>query len=299
MIPQFPEFKKIELDDRHEVSAITEKHHAYSDFEFGSLYAWDVKEDIELSMLNANLIVKFTDYITGEPFLSFIGNNEVNDTTIKLIEESAKRGYSKKLSLVPEVAASLLSDEQFEIEESRDHADYILDLSKYITYAGGKLKHRRNFFNGFMKMYPHYTVEQLDLTSEDVKKEVTELYRAWQEGKGFLSLSEAFAYERFLQVAHHFNHSSIGVRVDGKLVGFHVSTLPPGDHANGLFEKADINYHGIYPLLMHEVAKDHISRGYNFLNFEQDLGILNLRRSKLEFDPVNFFKKYNVSRKKS
>jgi hypothetical protein len=47
------------------------------------------------------------------------------------------------------------------------------------------------------------------------------------------------------------------------------------------------------------VAKDHISRGYNFLNFEQDLGILNLRRSKLEFDPVNFFKKYNVSRKKS
>jgi hypothetical protein len=182
----------------------------------------------------------------------------------------------------------------FDVQESRDHFDYVLDISRYIDYAGGKLKSRRNFLNGFLKIHPNYESCSLDLTDEKTKKEVSELYRKWQEAKGFLTLSEAFAYERFLENSKHFKYLAVGIRVHGKLIAFHISMLPKGKVANGLFEKADTSYHGVHAILMHEVAKKLLENGYTHLNYEQDLGLENLRKSKMAYDPAYFMKKYSV-----
>ena len=42
--------------------------------------------------------------------------------------------------------------------------------------------------------------------------------------------------------------------------------------------------------LMHETAKILIEKGYQFMNYEQDLGIPNLRAAKLAFSPTYFLK---------
>ena len=92
MIPEFPQFKNLELTDKKEVEKITGKYPPYSDFNFVSMWSWDIKGEMRLSILNGNLVVRFTDYITGNPFYSFLGNNEVNDTVEKLLELSKKEG---------------------------------------------------------------------------------------------------------------------------------------------------------------------------------------------------------------
>ena len=80
MIPEFPEFKKLELSDKEDVEAFTKKFPPYSDFNFVSMWSWDIKGEMRLSILNGNLVVRFTDYITGDPFYSFLGNNKTNET---------------------------------------------------------------------------------------------------------------------------------------------------------------------------------------------------------------------------
>ncbi|MFH1170731.1 MAG: hypothetical protein V1704_04200 [Candidatus Vogelbacteria bacterium] len=43
------------------------------------MWSWDVNGEMRISELNGNLVVRFNDYLTGEPFYSFLGDNEVNE----------------------------------------------------------------------------------------------------------------------------------------------------------------------------------------------------------------------------
>ena len=67
MIPQFPEFKSLELSDKKDIESFTKRFPPYSDFNFVSMWSWDIKEEIRISQLNGNLVVRFTDYLTGKP----------------------------------------------------------------------------------------------------------------------------------------------------------------------------------------------------------------------------------------
>src|SRR3989344_9175835 len=97
MIPKFPQFKNLELSDKKDVEKFTSQFPPYSDFNFVSMWSWDVKGEMRLSTLNDNLVVRFTDYLTGKPFYSFLGNNKVNETAQTLINLSKKEGLKPEL----------------------------------------------------------------------------------------------------------------------------------------------------------------------------------------------------------
>ena len=84
MIPNFPEFKALELSDREEIENITKQFPPYSDYHFPSMYIWDIHEPILLSVLNKNLVIRQSDCLTGEPFYSFIGTNSIEETINKI-----------------------------------------------------------------------------------------------------------------------------------------------------------------------------------------------------------------------
>ena len=90
MIPEFPQFKKLELSDRKDLEKFTSKFPPYSDFNFVSMWAWDTKGEMQISQLNGNLVVQFTDYINGKPFFSFLGDSLVLDTIKTLLDFSKK-----------------------------------------------------------------------------------------------------------------------------------------------------------------------------------------------------------------
>ncbi len=102
MLPEFPNFKKLELTDKEDVEKITSKFPPYSDFNFISMWSWDTKGEMRISQLNNNFVVRFTDYLTGEPFYSFLGDNKVNETAEALLELSKKEKVMPKLQLLPE-----------------------------------------------------------------------------------------------------------------------------------------------------------------------------------------------------
>ena len=277
-IPQFPKFKKLQISDQKEIEAYTAAFPPYSDFEFASLWAWDFKDEIELSWLNANLVVKFTDYITGQPFFSFLGEMETSQTTEALINLSIFEKYDSRLMLIPQTSAEKLNPEKFVIEESRDHFDYIFELKRFIDFSGSKLKSRRNFLNGFLNKHPNYHMRLMDLKEKGSYESIIELCNRWEDNRGGQIPNETKALKRFIDTADSFQYVIPSVWIDDKLVAFCIVILTPGSCATGLFAKADTSYHGIYTLLMHEIAKELIRRNYTHLNHEQDLGIENLRQ---------------------
>src|SRR6185295_11781832 len=125
MIPEFPKFKKLELEDKKEIEEFTSKFPPYSDFNFVSMWSWDIRGEMRISQLQENLVVKFTDYLTGKPFYSFLGNKNTNSTVEKLLFLSKAEKLEMVLKLVPEDSVLGLDIKKYNIVEDRDHFDYI------------------------------------------------------------------------------------------------------------------------------------------------------------------------------
>ncbi len=293
MIPQFPEFKKLELSDKEEVESCTNKYPPFSDFEFGSLYAWDIAGLMKLCFLDTNLVLLFSDYITGEPFYTFIGTNKVNETTARLLDLSLEEGHKPLLKLIPETVANLIDANSFVISADRDHFDYIYATEQHITHNGSALKTIRNNLSQFLKLH-HAEVIELDLSNEATKEEIHILSRRWADSKIYTDSNDPFALSRFLDVSSEFEYLAIGVKLAGVLEAFNISVLCRDRYANCLFAKANVQFRGIYSFLMHETAKRLSQDGYVYLNYEQDLGIPKMRRAKTAFRPDSFLRKYQI-----
>jgi len=69
----------------------------------------------------------------------------------------------------------------------------------------------------------------------------------------------------------------------------------PKKYAISHFFKADNLHNGVYDFLNKKVSQYLATHNVALWNWEQDLGIENLRRSKKSYRPVNFLKKYKVS----
>ncbi|MDA1169039.1 MAG: hypothetical protein O3A36_01745, partial [bacterium] len=143
-IPQFPEFKPLELSDREEIIKHTSKFVPYSDFNFTSLWSWDTDKKLKVSNLNQNLVVQFSDYISDEQFLSFIGTNEVNETMSHLLALAEIKGLLSTVKLVPSVVVEKLDTSRFIVEEDRNNFDYIYSVQGLTELKGSLFADIRN-----------------------------------------------------------------------------------------------------------------------------------------------------------
>lgn len=294
MLPQFPNFKPLELSDREDIEAITQKYPPYSDFNFISMWSWDVTGEMRISQLNGNLVVRFNDYITGKPFYSFLGNSNSTDTINQLLDLSRREGLDTMLKLLPESSIDALERTLFVLEDDRDNFDYIYLLNKLKTYDGNKLRAKRNFYNRFKKNYI-YSVEILNASNPQMQERIMRLFDIWRKNKNINeedALNERRAFLRIFDVAADKKIIFVGMFVNEDLVGLVINELVSSEYATLHFEKADESYIGIYACLMLENAKILSIFDKKLLNFEQDLGKEGLRLGKRSFQPSNFLKKY-------
>ena len=102
MIPLFPQFKKLELSDKESVYALLSLYPPYSDFNFAGTWSWDVRNKMQISNLNGNYVIRFIDYVTGEPFFTFLGEHKVNETITLLLDIARSENYTPELKLIHE-----------------------------------------------------------------------------------------------------------------------------------------------------------------------------------------------------
>lgn len=299
MIPEFPEFKKLELSDREEIESFTKKFPPYSDFNFNSMWAWNINDDVRLSQLNNNLIVRFSDYVTGKPFYSFFGLSNIQDTFSSLLDLSKSENLSPCLKLISEEVIKYCNPEKFIFAEDRDHFDYILSVERLLPHDGTerKLSSRRKEANKF-KNNDDVEVKLIDLNQSEVRYSINEVFSRWES-----QLSVSFdnighmkmALERFLSLGKFENMICVGVYKKNQLIGYSINEVLGNGYAIGHFQQGDVlEFSGIYGLLMHEVSPYLAEKKCDFINIEQDLNIAGLRSWKNSLNPVGFLKKYIV-----
>ena len=300
MISKFPDFKKITTADRKGVELYTHLYKPYSDFNFTSLWAWDTNGERMISELNGNLVVRFTDYETCEPFFSFLGNNKPKETAQELIHFAEKSGVSPILRFVPEESISGLESPDFKVEEDRDNFDYIFYVPQLIDLQGSKFKEKRHSATRFLREYPDAVFKLKELSHTDIHEQIIAVLKLWKDkkesdGKVYDSEHEKTAIIRLLETANDHKLFISCVFLYDTMIGFSIDEILPLHYAISHFFKADNSYEGIYDFLNREVSKFLTTQDVKWWNWEQDLGIENLRKSKMSYSPVDFLKKYKVS----
>lgn len=299
MIPTFPEFKLIELDDMEEVDRATSGFAPYSDFNFISMWSWNLVDEIAISKLNDNLVVRFTDYVTCKPFLSFIGDKKINDTCEQLLDFAIKNNLSPSMHWVPEVCVKEIDLDKFEVHEDRDHFDYIYNIADLRDYPGNKFSKKRNHVSGFLKKFPNVEARTLSLKDKNVSDSVFKLFEKWQSNK-FKEvdheLHDLSAMKRLLRGIEIFDLVVVGIFIEESLVAMFVNQLIDSEYSLAHMMKADLSVDdGLYAFLMKKNAEILSSLNIKFFNYEQDLGLENLRIAKGRFYPQKFLKKYTIN----
>jgi hypothetical protein len=300
VIPKFPEFKKIGIEDKQSIELYTRKYPPYSDFNFTSLWAWDTNDERMISKLNDNLVVRFTDYITRKPSFSFLGINELERTARELIAFAKASGVSPVLRFVPEESVNTLRDLGFLVEEDVGHFDYIFSISELANLKGSKFKEKRHSAARFLREYPDAYFELKKLDGKGVKEQIISVLHRWAEKKRLDNKiydikHEEIAINRLLQKPEDHKLTVSCIFLHDVMVGFSFDEILPNNYAISHFFKADNSYNGIYDFFNKKLAQYLLDHKVVLWNWEQDLGIEHIRKSKTSYHPVNFLKKYKVS----
>lgn len=298
MNTHLPCFKKIELSDKKLIERVGKRFAHYSDFSFTNIWSWDSTGDKgRIAEHNGNILVRYKDHESKKSF-SFFGEGDPNKTASILLKTCLLERVPRVLKRVPEEIALVLDDKKFKITEDRDNFDYIYKTEELATYSGGTFARKRNEVNAFLKNYPTVVAKKIDLKDICTRKEVTYLFHEWVRAKiakgDAYESSEELAFNNLLLLADTQEFVSIGLYIEKRLVAFFIGEILTKDYAVGHFAKADASIKGTTALLLQSLAKELQASGVTYFNYEQDLGIENLREAKTRFRPSHFLKKYQV-----
>lgn len=301
MLPNFPNFKKLELVDKEEIENISSLYEPYSDFDFTSLWSWNILDQFQIAILNGNLVLVLTDHFTEEQYLTFLGDKQVNETVQTILSYLVtNESYASKLRLVPEVVLKQIDFSKFIIEIDINNYDYIYDLSELASYEGPKYSEKRKLANKFIKNHPQADIITLNLKDPGIREQVLNLSKQWVIQKSshvdntINFDKELLAIQRFLDC--DFDSAfAVGVSDKNEILGFEIFTLLKNNYAISHFSKIRPNHPGVYEFLASGYSKKLLEKDILRLNAEEDLGLPGLRFSKNSFRPISFLRKYTIS----
>ena len=180
--------------------------------------------------------------------------------------------------------------------EHRDFFDYVYLAEDLAGLKGKRYLKIRNQLNYFVRNFP-YTTEEI---SHDNFEEVKEFLGRWCMQKGCeeepLLESERIAVQRSLDHFFRLGLGGIALRINGKVEAFSVFERMSPDTAIVHFEKANIDYRGIYQAINRETAEV-LAGNYRFINREPDMGVPGLRAAKMKYHPHHMVKLYHVEKR--
>lgn len=298
--PTFPRFKSVAVDDRETIEALVHDYPPYSDFNFVSLLSWSTDDSGGWSTRSGNLVVRFRDYVSGEPFFSLLGRHELLETVSDLVDLARAEGIDPVLRLVPEVVVDGLGRDLDGVAvEDEDNHDYVFAIEDLARCPASRFRGKRGSINRFVRLFgSDVEVEHVDLSDAAKVDAVIQVFSEWVRSRGVhweQAQHELAAIERLMAHVSRLDVAALGVSLGGQLQAFSISEVVQHGFAISHFEKANVDYAGLFEFLRQQTAADLFRRGCQRLNHEQDLGIPGIRRLKQSYHPVGMLRKYSLA----
>jgi len=303
MIPQFPSFIRLGIHHKDQINKHVYQFEPYSDFNFVSMWSWNTSGAVKVSSLHDNLVLQFSDYVTNEYFYTFLGTHNPEDTIERLLKLATQKGFKAELRLIPESnlnGKSSCFEKRYILKEDISNHDYIYDVLDLITLKGGKYRNLRKIINKYSNKYAHTTMRRLDISDRQEQKKVVDLLDRWKrknKNNDNNTERELHALKRIFTLARHTELIGLGFFDNNTLIGLQINEIINNTYYMAHYGKSDNSYKELFKYLVVEGARYMTSLGCSRANFQQDLGIPGLRKSKMAFKPSGYLKKYVIRAK--
>lgn len=183
--------------------------------------------------------------------------------------------------------------EKFIFERTRDFDDYVYDRNMLMTLTGKKMQKRRNHYNSFIKSYPDHEYRALSI--DDDFDLILGCLTKWETDKEATEslVSEVYGILYLLSSKHILDIKLGGIFINNQLKAFIIASPLKHKTIQIHVEKADKSIRGLYPAILKEFL-EHEYPDYEYVNREEDMGMENLRRSKMNLHPCHMVEKSRV-----
>ncbi|MCL1821127.1 MAG: phosphatidylglycerol lysyltransferase domain-containing protein [Oscillospiraceae bacterium] len=290
------DLKPMRLEDGDTYRSYT-KDLRSSENSFTAVFGWMHKSKM-LVCERDGLFFRFSD--TQEPLYMFPlsrepMNDETMDYALSLMRWDAdERGKPLVIGHIIEEQAEFLRDRSFDIKENRDYADYLYNASDLLELSGRKYHAKRNYIARFQREY-NWRYE--DITNDNLN-DVWDFQERWCRKNNCeenVSLQEeATSIALMLYNLENLKAKGGLLKVDDKVVAFTVASRVGYDTLEVHIEKADYDVVGSYPMINREFLRHNLTPDIKYINREEDLGLENLKKAKMSYNPCRLLMKYTA-----
>lgn len=294
-------FKKIKIEDKDIIDKYVAKHKFKTyEYSFTTLYLWRNMCNVEYAIVDDALIIKKQQVGKGEYFMVPVGcDKEKLPEIVEKLKEYKSKSYDMQ-NLFRDVEEDFVEEfkdiygDKVEYMEDIDNFDYVYDTEKLINLAGKKYHSKKNHYNTFVSTYSYKIA---DMKDEKVSRDCIEFDKFWNENKN--SSTAQLDYELdgtidLIENRHALDIEGMAVYVDDKVVGFTIGEKMNEDMVIIHIEKGDFNYKGVYAFINKTFLETYY-KDVKYVNREEDLGVVGLRKAKSSYHPVKLEKKFIVN----
>ncbi|MBE6587738.1 MAG: DUF2156 domain-containing protein [Ruminococcaceae bacterium] len=294
-------FKSIGIEDFHlidkyfSIHKLCENGPRFCDYAPGTVKMWHKEYKMEYAIEGDVMYLRASyEEEAGTSYLMPVGR--LDSDSLKPLCEYIETVTEATLSVMPEdmrgEVARLFGVSEDRIFADRDWADYIY-LKEEFCFPSGKKHHNYKYnLNKFEKEHPDYRIEPLGRNNVG---EAIEFYSAYCKDNPETSSVDDAEYRATVPVIldpELYSMCGAVLIVDGRIVGLTLGEVYK-DTVIVHTEKALKEMAGAYQtlargfqLMMPESVK--------YINREEDMGLLGLRRSKLSYSPLRLDMKYTL-----
>ena len=292
-------FREIELEDSDIINTkLKSQNYRASDLCFTNLYAWGKKFNTQFAVTDDWLFIRFKDNNGRNSYLKPIGTGDLKEGIEIILEDHKQfdtvfqiRGMTKQM--IEEL--EIVYPNAFNFTLNRSVSDYIYTVDKLRELKGKKLQSKRNHINRFKRendwKYKTFT------NNPQLVNESKIMLNKWMElnkdEKDPSIIYDDFATSIMLENFERLNLRGGVICVDNEIVAFSIGEPLTKDTIVVHVEKAFTSIHGAYTVINQQFAQ-HETDGYTYINREEDMGVENLRRAKLSYQPDILLEKYNA-----
>ena len=291
-IPEFPEFRKVTLEDRKSVEEVFSRYPTeVSERTFGSLFMWRQYGDRSmLSRFDGHLLISWRREKFGSMILEPVGPDPGRIISELSGPDALKKHAFNGVFGILEPLASGLKARGLSPISLRDEWDYVYRTRDLIRLEGPKYhtqrKEMKKATSEHELVYEQMTREyqqaclELEETWCDLKHCTIDKFSAAEDG----ALREAVAH--LDEIGFFGGVVLLDGRVEALTIGERLNSKTAAVH----FEKANPGIRGLYQVINQNFCERSLA-DFEFVNREQDVGEPGLRRAKEGYHPDHFVEK--------
>ncbi|HKM34062.1 MAG TPA: phosphatidylglycerol lysyltransferase domain-containing protein [Lachnospiraceae bacterium] len=283
------QFKKITIADRDILTKyLNMRKHRACDYSVGNLILWSEVYNIQYTIAEDMLFIKFMKY-EEHNFAFPMGQGDLKKAFEWLFQYCKEQDIKLIMNMIePDMFDDIekLYPGEYDISYVRDNADYVYRIEDLKNLSGKKYHGKKNHINKFIKTNTDWVYESITVENSG---ECIEMVKEWcrenkcckdkEKAEEICVLIMGIKYKKELNLLGGI------IRTSGRIVALTLGEKSGEDMFIIHFEKAFSDVQGAYQMINQQFIIHELSN-YTYVNREEDMGVMGLRKAKESYRPV-------------